>query len=111
MAARLLAPGTVGILTPDHNFFRRGVFDATYSSKSYEAFSASSDISANPIIFALPEIKGPQMYLINEALLSVRLHITDSQGNLPHASSQVAFVNNIIDSIFEAQHLSINGNF
>jgi hypothetical protein len=85
--------------------------DSRFTSTEYRQFVSHTAVDKNSetIEFVLERLNAPYCYMLADALMSVTVHITKSDGvALPEATAKVGPVNNVIGSLFERMTMRIN---
>jgi hypothetical protein len=85
--------------------------DSTWIQQQLQAFYPVTSLNANSteINFLLPELLANYSYKFYDALLSLKVKITKSDGlSKPNDGSKVALVNNMMYSLFNAVEVKLN---
>ena len=97
------------------DLFVSPVDDKRFSRVTFEKFlpitsvKSYRDLQADPAInFHLPKKTSPFVYLLSQTLISVKIKIVDSDGNLPTNSAKVTVNNNVLHTLFSSCELKLN---
>lgn len=91
------------------SFFATLPTDARFTQTSYHKFMPTTSIDGPQLEFNLEKFEGPNVYLIQDSLLEVRIKIFDiSTKAVPVKTIDVAPRNNILHTLFDKVSLYIN---
>ena len=90
------------------NFFHALPSDDRFLQNTFQKFMPSSSIDEPSIDFCLDRYDSASIYLLNQTCVKVQFVILKQDNSLPDKDQIVAPVNNVLHSLFENVHLSIN---
>lgn len=86
------------------------IADYRFTQVTYEKISPSRSIDATNIEFVLEKYEGPNVYMIQDTVLEVRMRIFDlATKEVPATADFVAPRNNVIHTLFDKVIMYLNG--
>lgn len=108
MEAQLVEPLSFPAQNYAESFISKRPTDSRFLLNNYQKFMPLTNIEAETITFQCSRFESPSIYQIQKCLLEVRISITKANGEVPDTAKNVAVINNIGHSMWEAVRLYIN---
>lgn len=110
MAERLeVQPFSSSVEAIDDAFFGRLPTDLRYKKITFQKFYSVSPLAnSDTITLNLPAWTSSTLYLLDQAIVKVRLKILMDDGKVPPPNTNVAPINNVIGSLFTYQKIYFN---
>jgi len=108
MEAQLTEVNTFPSQSYQQSFFSFLPSDQRFLQNSYIKITPTGHIDLRTLSFILEKIEAANVYMIQDAILSVRIKILTSTGKLPEITKNVAPRNNVLHTLWESCRLYIN---